>query len=618
MVRAFGSEKFAQAADDAIRLHPRFLEADNANLYMARLQGIGADLSQREEAFMSRWADRIGVVRASNRAYMTYLNKLRFDTFDHVLKNWEQAGKKFSQEEVEGLADFINKATGRGSLDLLGKNLEGAAPFMNAAFFSPRFVLSRVQAPLAMITSRGAARKEAVGSMVGFVGTGLGILSMAKMAGADVELDPRSSDFGKVRIGPVRYDFWAGEQPMARYVTQMIMGQRKAISTGEIQDASRKDISERFLRSKLAPVPSLVWDYWKKENFLGEAVSFDAGLEEEALRTITPIFAQDIYDAVQEEGLIGGVKVLPSGLGVGTNTFYPTGDKFEDVEREKLVSEIPDKGLNERRREALRQSTRQEQREFREGETATAREIDERDLKQATGARKQTLTIKLDRLDNEKALEEELSSQGMKRSVFRERFDEIQGSAAKASQQVFTDFNLKEGKPPTDPNERAVFDYYKAYEQSRIAGGLDFDKLETILAGMDSRWSDEQREYVAAQTGQTEHHTPLSRQLAADKKALRDSGYWSIADSLPALSIPEIRIQYEEYLRSDPATFGFRYGAGALSRMRRLDQQKTQRREQMRTANPELDALLIRWGYVTQPKTAKGKLELLRNAGVLN
>ena len=620
MFKAFGSERFAQNVDDAIRASPRFLEAENAKLYMAPLKGINANLASKEEAFMSRWADRIGILRMSNRAYMTYLNKLRFDVFDNTLKNWEKAGKKFAQGEVDDLADFINKASGRGEFALIGRRMDDLAPILNATFFSPRLVLSRVQAPLLVFTARGAARKEAAKTLAGFVGSGIGILSMLKLSGAaDVELDPRSSDFGKVRIGPVRYDFWAGEQPIARYVAQMITGKRKAISSGEIQDVSRKDTVLRFFRSKAAPLPSLAWDYLKGENFFGEAVGpgFDAGLQEETIRTILPIFVQDIYEAVQEEGMIGGLKVIPSGLGVGTGSFYPTGESFADTERERLISEIPDKGINQKRQEALRQASRQEQRTFRESEVTTARQLDERALKTATGARKQTLTIKLERLDNEKGLEAELTGRTISRTDFRKRFDKIQADSAKSSKQVFTDFNMKEGKPPEDPNERAVYDYYRAYEQSEIPGGLDFDKLETLLASMDGRWTDEQKEYVSEQTGQTEHHTPLARQITADKKALRDSGYWNVQDRLPILRIPQIRAQYEEYLRTDAVQFGLRNGGQALSLMRRVDRQKTQAREQMRTASPELDALLIRWGYVTKPKTAKGKLELLRNAGLI-
>lgn len=618
MVKAWNSEEAAQSIDDVIRSSPRFRQAEDAGLYFAPLRGVGAGLAKREEAFMTDIASRVGLLRKSERAYISYLNKLRFDTFSNVVHSWEKAGKKFSQKEVDDLADFLNKATGRGKLEAFGKSLDDLAPVLNATFFSPKLLISRPQTLMSAITAKGLAGKEARQAMGAFFGTGIGILGMLKASGAaDVEMDPRSSDFGKVRVGPTRYDFWASFQPLARYAAQIMTGDRKAISSGETQNVSRLGTAGRFVRSKLAPVPSLITDFIRQENFFGENVSLDSGLNEELARTITPIVAQSIYEGMKEEGLLGGIKVLPEGLGAGTATFYPTGDKFQDAERERLVSEIPEEGLNQKRGEALRQSTRQEQREFREGNITTARQIDEDELKQATGARKQTLGIKLQRLDDEAALEEELAAGKVSRADFRKRFDEIQSRSATDAQQVFADFNLKDGKPPTDPKERAVYDYYKAYEQSRIPGGLDFDRLETLLAGMDSRWTDEIREYVSAQTGQTEHHTPLAQQIAADKKALRDSGYWDVADRLPALNIPEIRIQYEEYIRSDPLSFGFKYGAGALSRMRNLDRQKTQIRERMRAAEPELDEILIRWGYVTQPKTARGRMEALRNAGVL-
>ena len=49
-----------------------------------------------------------------------------------------------------------------------------------------------------------------------------------------VELNPKSTDFGQIRAGRTRINFWAGFQPLARYTEQIRQNQTKNRGTGEI------------------------------------------------------------------------------------------------------------------------------------------------------------------------------------------------------------------------------------------------------------------------------------------------------------------------------------------------------------------------------------------------
>ena len=65
-----------------------------------------------------------------------------------------------------------------------------------------------------------------------FVGTGVSILAALKLSGAaDVEVDPRSANFGKVRVGNTRLDFWCGYTPIARLAAQLMTEARLAESS---------------------------------------------------------------------------------------------------------------------------------------------------------------------------------------------------------------------------------------------------------------------------------------------------------------------------------------------------------------------------------------------------
>lgn len=249
MFKALGSEKFAREFDASIRATPR-----SKRLYIAPIDN--ATLGAREEAFMSGLADKVPGVSASNRAYVTYLNGLRAGVYDDVVAGWKAGGKTVTDADLDGLADFINHATGRGDL---GK-LNDIAPALNGLFFSPRFVASRFQSigdALGVVKSPSSlAAREAATDMVKFVGAGLTVLTLAKMAGAQVEGDPRSANFGKIKVGPHTVDIWGGSQQVARYTAQFITGQSKTASgknAGKVRDQDRGETLERFVRSKLSP-----------------------------------------------------------------------------------------------------------------------------------------------------------------------------------------------------------------------------------------------------------------------------------------------------------------------------------------------------------------------------
>ena len=190
------------------------------------LTDLGGDLLKREEEFMSNLAEKIPlfgrVAKGSNRAYSGFLNKMRADVFDDLIN---KAGKQGLDVRAlsDDIASYVNAATGRGSL---GK-FEKAAPFLNATLFSPRLIASRVQL-VGKVFSRNTSsfvRKEALKDWAGFLGMGSTVLGLAKLGGAEVGLDPRSSDFGKIKFGDTRYDIWGGFQQYSVLMSRILTGE---------------------------------------------------------------------------------------------------------------------------------------------------------------------------------------------------------------------------------------------------------------------------------------------------------------------------------------------------------------------------------------------------------
>jgi hypothetical protein len=331
MVRAFGSEKYSRLIDDVTKADPDFPLAERANLYQTPFDE-GARLSSREETFISRWAERIPIVgigvRASQRAFVTFLNRLRFQVFKKTVEGWRRAGKQITDRDYETLADFLNAATGRGNVG----RIEQLMPVSTALFFSPRLQISRVQTFTSLITATPEVRKIVAQNLVAFFGTGATILGLLKLGGTNVEVDLRSPFAGRVIAGTTSLDFWGGFQSIARYLTQFITDERKVLTgpnAGDITPirGSRASTMSRFVRTKLAPFPSGIWDWLAQQNIIGEPVPSSLG--KEAFDRLVPLFIQDLVEAFQEYGAPGVLIAAPGGFGVSVLTI--PGQPFQEA-----------------------------------------------------------------------------------------------------------------------------------------------------------------------------------------------------------------------------------------------------------------------------------------------
>jgi len=324
MVKAFAREKWALEMDDVIRSRPHFNLSqsfgEGKDLFHAPL--VGGELVAREEMYMSRFLRYIPGVRRSERAFVTVLNDMRSRTWELTMANWERMGYGVTARDLEGLARLINVASGRGSMEIMGADLKALGPLLNATLFSPRLALSRIQFPL-MMGYRGSplVRKEATRMFVQFLGAGTSILSMMALAGAQMELDPRSADFGKIKIGKTRIDIWTGYLQYIRFATQLATAQRKT-KAGDIQELNRADVMIRFGQTKASPAVGLLWDLLEGQSYMGEKFEFTGeSLGAQAFNRLVPLFIQDLYDAMKEEGVAGLALAFPAFWGAGVITY---------------------------------------------------------------------------------------------------------------------------------------------------------------------------------------------------------------------------------------------------------------------------------------------------------
>lgn len=329
MLRAFRSKKGEFDVLEEIRSRPNFPEYKKAGLYIA--ENAGASLSKMEEAYMSRWAEKVPVIAGSQRAYSAVLNRLRADTFDAMSKSLSREGRA-TPEELKVIGNYVNVATGRGDL---GKFTQAAVP-LNTVFFAPRYVTSRFQLLAGQPFYGGNARtRRAIAGEYAKYLIGVGtVYALAQAAtGEKVETDPRSADFGKIRMGDTRIDPMSGLLQSTVLTSRLATGETKK-SDGDIvpirgddvpfSGTTADDVVKRFLRSKLSPNFSTAGDIIAGQNVVGEKTT-PASV---ASRLVVPISFGDIQKAMEEQGVPKGTALsLLSLFGVGLQTYDSDKDK---------------------------------------------------------------------------------------------------------------------------------------------------------------------------------------------------------------------------------------------------------------------------------------------------
>jgi hypothetical protein len=327
MFRALGSEEGAYRIDKTIQGRANYKLYNDANILTERGGGKKA-----EEMYRSRWAKAIPGIPASERSFTSFLNLMRADLFDSMHK-YAFENKKATPEEIRALGDYVNTATGRGT----AKGYEKALSAWGDVLWAPKLVLSRFQMILGKDLMPGgertaATRKAVAREYARILGSIALIYTVNNLLGNEVETDPRSSDFGKIRIGETRIDPLAGVSQATVFMSRVAIGETKSIKTGAIKHirgdyapyggTNTWDVITNFMRTKLTPALGLGINVLTGKNIVGEKVTL-YDIPQEAL---VPLAINDIYEAMNEQGVPAGLALGTLGMfGVGIQTYEQKG-----------------------------------------------------------------------------------------------------------------------------------------------------------------------------------------------------------------------------------------------------------------------------------------------------
>lgn len=319
-----------------------------SGLYVAEQNG---KLSAMEEQFMNNLGNKIPILgqsytvggkkipganlyKKSEVAYTGFLNNMRVQSFMEGADLLKEQGYTMAAnpQVFKDWAKFCNSATGRGDMN------PQLAVALSPVFFSPRLIKARLEvlglSPLYYSRMNPAARAMALKTMGRFMASTSLLIGMAALwynndddDKTSVELDPRSTDFGKIKLGNTRLDITGGMAVYYRTLAQVASGQKKSPTTGTIEElnkgfgkTTRKDVGEQFFANKLAPFPSKFYQWAsltekEKANRIAEEAGEDnafnrMGIPVAAQDLLIPLWMRDVEPIMKEQGYVYGAGLI--------------------------------------------------------------------------------------------------------------------------------------------------------------------------------------------------------------------------------------------------------------------------------------------------------------------
>lgn len=293
-------------------------------------QRMKLDIGTGEEAYPTTLPEKIPLFgrlyKASETAYQGFLYRMRADIADRMVEIAKKNGVDLTDEfQLRSIGKLVNSLTGRGSLG----SLEKVGKQINTLFFSPK----SLKASIDFLTLHAGdkmstfARKQAAINILKVASGVAVILGTAKALNPkSVQEDPRSSDFGKIRIGDTRFDVTGGMASLVTLAARLLTLSSKSsitqkvtpLNSGKFGAQTGADVFVNFLENKLSPAASVVKDILKGQDFSGNKISF--GGETSNLLTPLPISnAQEIMNNPKSANFL--LALIADSLGISTNTY---------------------------------------------------------------------------------------------------------------------------------------------------------------------------------------------------------------------------------------------------------------------------------------------------------
>lgn len=257
-----------------------------------------------EEQFPSTLMERVPVIgrvfKASENSFVGSAVRARVMLYDLLESAARRRGVDTTNKVWrESMGKMINSLTAKGRW---GKRGEGH--LVRLILWAPRML----KANLDVLSLHGGtaglqhnfAKKQAAMNLAKIIGETAMIMMVANaIKPGTCELDPTSSDFGKIKIGRTRFDITGGASTIVVLAARLAKGSYKSATTGKVYEyssgfgkRSRMDALLDFIFNKASPPSRFVIDALKGKDWRGEKFSVGKSL----YRAATPISLQQAIE----------------------------------------------------------------------------------------------------------------------------------------------------------------------------------------------------------------------------------------------------------------------------------------------------------------------------------
>lgn len=327
------------------------------NALNGNYDSFGIEVGIKEEAFPESWLSeklgetKLNLLRRSDAAFNIALQTARANLFDWM---WERSNGDVKLLKTQKVGDAINTITGRGKVPLLVSKDETQNRIVNNMLFAPKWLASRIQTladiryigQIGKLTPQGIRARSAVGNLI-MLAVFANVVKAALWALDDDDerdiweflestFDPRSTEFGKIRVGTTRFDLSTGTAGLVTLFSRLLSGQTVTLS-GVKTDIDRWKVLGNFIKGKGSPFISDVLQLATNTDYFGKDRKWDTAGEiaSNVMDFLAPISISSAYETARnaELGKTEGIDtwaaaggVLADIVGVSANT-YDTADK---------------------------------------------------------------------------------------------------------------------------------------------------------------------------------------------------------------------------------------------------------------------------------------------------